>query len=315
MSATSLNSSGATTPSMSEALPLKTRSIHYCNFRTATRLSNEDARAITALHDKVAQRISSVLDAYLGTAIDVRFGSLVQYPAKDHIASLPATSYVVPFSSSKFIVEFTLDLIFPIIELLMGGTGEAKEPGRELSEIEEEIMKDIVLLVAQEAEDLWRIPDLELDAETRISPSAMFQIFRPSEKLTVLPFECTIGSTSGSFNMVLSTPACDALIKSIKANRPLRKNSVWNFPVPPLRERMLDCEVEVIAELANLKVSVRDLVMLEPGSVLKLHAPIRAPGMLMAGGRGLFEAVPVRSNSQRAAQLGRRTETIDWKMR
>lgn len=85
------------------------------------------------------------------------------------------------------------------------------------------------------------------------------------------------------------------------------------FPAPPIRERILDCDMEVSAELPGLKVAVRDLIALQPGSVLKLRAPINTPGMLTAGGLGIFEAVPVRKGSQKAAQLGRRAPSPDWK--
>jgi flagellar motor switch protein FliM len=57
---------------------------------------------------------------------------------------------------------------------------------------------------------------------------------------------------------------------------------------------------------------VRDLLALQPGCVLKLRAPVRNPGMLTVGGREIFEAVPVRNGSQKAAQLGRRTQFTNW---
>lgn len=83
----------------------------------------------------------------------------------------------------------------------------------------------------------------------------------------------------------------------------------------PLRERILDCDIEVTAELPGLRVHVRDLIALQPGSVLKLHAPTRKLGMLTAGGHGMFEAAPVRIGSQRAAQLGRWVRPVDGKGR
>jgi flagellar motor switch protein FliM len=105
------------------------------------------------------------------------------------------------------------------------------------------------------------------------------------------------------------------LMAQIKQDQPQKQTRVWSFPSPPLRERILECDVEVSSELPCLKVAVRDLIALQPGSVLKLRAPIRIPGMLTAGGRGLFEAVPVRSGTQRAAQLGRRAPSTEWKRR
>jgi flagellar motor switch protein FliM len=293
----------------------KTRTVYSCNFRSAGRLSNEDARALTAIHEGFAQCVSSALDAYIGTSIAVKLDGLDQLSIKDHIAGLPVHCFIVPGSANSIFVEFDNELAFPIIELLLGGSGEARDPGRELSEIEEEIMQDILLLIWRQAVSAWRTPNLELAVSPRIQASEMSQAFAVNEKATVLRFEAQIGNVTGTFRLVASAEFVTTLLKQTKIEQPQRKSRVRSFPVPPLRERILDCDVEVTAELPSLRVSVRDLIALQPGSVLKLHAPIRNPGMLTAAGHGLFEAAPVRIGSQRAAQLGRWTRSTDRERR
>ena len=298
-----------------EQTPLKARSVYKCNFRTAGKLSNENARAVSTMHEEIAQLVAGTLDRYLGTAPEVKLGTIDQVTVKEHVASTPSLNYIVPFSSGQVTVEFDNDLVFPMIELLMGGKIEAKSTSRDLSEIEEEIMQDIVLLIVRQAESIWAIPDLSLIPDLNIKSSMTFQSFRPTEKLTVLRFDVTIGNLAGGFNLVISTALLDSLLRRIKKDQPQKSAKVWSFPMLPLGERILDCEFEVIAELSALKVAVKDLVTLQPGSVLKLRAPIQIPGTLTAGGRGLFEAVPVRSGSHRAAQLRHRTNSKDWKRR
>ena len=302
-----------------QSAPQKTlvrqRTVHPCNFRTAGRLSNEHARLLSALHETFALRLASTLDAYLGTGVEIKLETLDQLPIKDHIAGIPPLSYVVPFSSNTMIVELDNELVFPVIELLMGGTGNAINAGRELSEIEEEIMQDVIALLARQAEAVWRIPNLSLVSGPRIKPTLMHHAFAPNEKVVVLRFGIELAGATGSFNLVFPTEFLNVLMTQIKQDQPQKQKRVWSFPTPPLRERILECDIEVSSELPALKVAVRDLIALQPGSVLKLRAPIRIPGMLTAGGRGLFEAVPVRSGTQRAAQLGRRAPSTEWKRR
>src|SRR5665213_1577212 len=94
---------------------VKPRSIHACNFRSAGRLSNENARSLTAIHETFARQLASALDVYLGTGLEVKLQTLDQLPLADHIASIPSLSYVVPFSLSTMpgavIVECDLDLV------------------------------------------------------------------------------------------------------------------------------------------------------------------------------------------------------------
>ena len=176
-------------------------------------------------------------------------------------------------------------------------------------------MLDVVLLLWRQATMAWRIPDLSDAAGPRIKAGEMQQAFSMNEKATVLSFGVKLGSATGTFSLVLSAEFVKTLLKQLKVDQPQRKSRVRSFPMPPLRERILDCDVEVTSELPGLRVAVRDLISLQPGSVLKLHAPIRNPGMLTAGGHGLFEAAPVRIGSQRAAQLGQWVRSTDRERR
>lgn len=293
----------------------KQRTVHSCNFRSAGRMSNEDARALTAIHETFALQLAGALDTYVGTGLEVKLDSLDQLPIREHIASIPPMSYILPFSANTLVVEFDLELVFPIIELLMGSTSVESGEARELSEIEEEVMQSVMTVLVRQAESVWRVPGLSLVPGTRLKPALMHQCFTPNEKVTVLKFVIEVAGVSGAFKLVFSAEFLNGLMTQIKRDQPQKKTRVWSFPMAPLRERILDCDFTVSSELPGLRVAVRDLIALRPGSVLKLRAPIRNPGVLAAGGRSMFEAVPVRNGTQRAAQLGRRVSSTDWKRR
>jgi flagellar motor switch protein FliM len=57
-----------------------------------------------------------------------------------------------------------------------------------------------------------------------------------------------------------------------------------------------------------MRVLVKDLVDLKPGTVLKMKAPMRSPGRLTVEGVDIFEAMPVRTGSLKAAQLSGRLQ-------
>jgi flagellar motor switch protein FliM len=294
----------------------KQRSVYACNFRSAGRLSNENARSLTAAHETFARHLASVLDAYLGTGLEVKLQTLDQLPIKEHIASIPPLTYIAPFSlttmPSTMIVECDIGLVFPIIDVLLGGTGASESNPRELSEIEEEIMQDVTSLIARQAESAWHMPAMSLAWNRRIKSSVLHQYCPPNEKVTRVRFEIEIAGVTGSFQLVFPTSFVNILIKQIKLEDPQKKGGIRYFPTPSIRERILDCDVMVAADLPGMKVAVRDLLALQPGCVLKLRAPVRNPGMLTVGGREIFEAVPVRNGSQKAAQLGRRTQFTNW---
>jgi flagellar motor switch protein FliM len=294
----------------------KQRTVQACDFRSAGRLSNENARALTALHEIFARRVVSALDAYLGTGLAIKLLTLEQQPIQDHMAGVPPLTYIVPFSPgtmpSAMILECDIDLVFPIIELLLGGTGSSATGARELSEIEEEIMQDVTSLIARQAESAWHMPHMSLVANRRIKSTMLQQYCPPNDKVTIAKFEMEIAGAIGMFQLVFPSAFVAGLIKQIKLDQPLKKGGLSYFPTADIRERILDCDVLVAAGVPRMKVAVRDLIALQPGCVLKLRAPVRTPGTLTAEGMEIFEAIPVRNGSQKAAQLVRRVQPTGW---
>ena len=297
-------------------LPGKQRSVHACDFRSAGRLSNENARALTAIHEVFARHVATALDAYLGTGLAIKLQTLEQHPLKDHMAAMPPLSYIVPFSlstmPSTMILECDLNLVFPIIELLLGGAGTSVSDPRELSEIEEEIMQDVTSLIARQAENAWHLPHMSLVANRRVKAAMLTSYCPPNDKVTVAKFEVEIAGINGTFQLAFPSSFVAVLIAQIKLDEPQKKSGLRFFPTPSIRERILDCDVTVAAGVPRMKVAVRDLIALQPGCVLKLRAPVRIPGMLTVEGMELFEAMPVRNGAQKAAQLVRRVQTTSW---
>jgi flagellar motor switch protein FliM len=57
-----------------------------------------------------------------------------------------------------------------------------------------------------------------------------------------------------------------------------------------------------------MRVLVRDLIDLKPGTILKMKAPVKHLGRLTVEGVDIFEALPVRNGTLKAAQLSCRSQ-------
>jgi len=294
----------------------RSRSVQPCDFRAAGRLSNENARALTAMHEACARNVAGALVNYVGAELKLKLLALDQVPVQDYVASVPALNYLASFPlsaiSSTMTLEFDINLIFPVIDLLLGGTGVAANEPRELSEIEDEIMQDLSLLVAQQVASTWGMADSRLVATARVKPVDLPGMFPAGEKITLVRFVMEVADVTGTFQVVFPSSLVSVLIKQSKAGQAQNKGALRFFPTTSLRERILDCDVTVAADLPSMRVSVRDLIGLQPGYVLKLRAPVRTPGMLTVEGVEICEAVPVRNGAQKAAQVGRRVQPSSW---
>jgi flagellar motor switch protein FliM len=199
-------------------------------------------------------------------------------------------------------------LIFPIIDLLLGGAGTASEEARELTDIDEEIMQSVTALIIKEVERSWRTLNLSLTPGRCIKPAMIQQVFLANEKLVLLMFEMTLGGTTGPFNIVLPTSFVGFLLRHLKAAQSKKISSLRLLRNPSLRERILDCDFTVAADITQMRVVVKDLIDLKPGTILRMNAPVRIPGRLTVEDVEIFEALPVRNGARKAAQLSARSQ-------
>lgn len=293
---------------MSDSTP-RQRMIHPCNFRYAGRLSNENARFLTALHERFAMSVSNALELYLGASLRVRMVFLEQMAIADYISGIAPSNYLLPYSmdvmDANCLIDMDIALILPVIDLLLGGSGDPGEQVHELTEIDEEIMKSVSVLIAKELEHTWKALNLTLTPGRCMKPAMVQQIFPVNEKLVLLMFEMTVGSSNGTFTIAVPTPFVGFLLRHLKQSQSKKSMRLQR---PSLRERILDCDFELSAEVLQMRMQLKDLLNLKPGAVLRAKSPVKDPAKLTVEGVEVFDALPVRSGQFKAAQIVARTQ-------
>jgi flagellar motor switch protein FliM len=98
------------------------------------------------------------------------------------------------------------------------------------------------------------------------------------------------------------------LLRHLNAMQSKKASSLRQLRSSSLRERILDCDIEVSADITQMRVLVKDLVGLKPGTILKMKAPVKRPGRLTVDNVEIFEALLVRNGTRKAAQLSTRSQ-------
>lgn len=288
-----------------------------CNFRSAGRLSNESARTLTSLHEVMARNLTNTLDVYLGTGLEVRFHSLEQIAMEEFKSKTAAGGYMLPCavkpSTSMVLLEIENALMFTVIDLLLGGTGAKLEATRELTEIDEDIMEGVSALIAEEVGRVLQPLSYSVVPGRCVKPNAAHRIFPPTEKIVRIQFDLSVAEMTGALFVALPASIASNLVRTIRMDQSSVTGASGFEPLPSLRHRMLECKFAVAGEIPELKVPVRSLAAIEPGSVLILSVPVDAPGKLTLEGNNYFDALPVRHGNAKAMQLLHRirARTID----
>ena len=246
-----------------EKQPPRPRTIHSCNFRYAGRLSNENARALTALHEKFALNVTNSLELYLGTSLRLKLLSLEQMAILDYTSKMGSNSYLLPCSlnvmESNFLMEMDIALIFPIIDLLLGGAGTASEDTRELTDIDEEIMQSVTALIIKEVERSWRTLNLSLTPGRCIKPAMIQQVFLANEKLVLLMFEMTLGGTHWTIQHRAADIVCRVPAEALESGAV--EEDIEPSAFPESQSSRADSRLRLhcsLAEITQMRVVVKD---------------------------------------------------------
>jgi flagellar motor switch protein FliM len=280
--------------------------VEPCNFHNTGQMSDQYVRFMTSLYESYARSVSNSLGAYLRARFEMALASVEQLPVRDFLAGFREAGYVALLNlepgDSVVVLQVETAIVFPIIDVLLGGFGTPSAIARELTEIDRELMEGVTQILARQLETAWQPlgPKIRLDRQQK---AAQIQsVYSATEKLTILTFEARLNETAGAIILSLPANVGSALLREISSDLQGRP-SPDSANQPSLRARILECRFDSTVGLSDLKVRLRDLVGLRPGSVLNLRVPVQSPAALILGGREFFEAIPVRSGKQRAAQL------------
>lgn len=284
------------------------RVIQPCNFRSAGQMPERYARFMTGLFEAFARNVSNSLGAYLRARFEMVLASVEQMPVRDFLGDFQEGGFVAVLSlqpaNTAVLMQVDNSLVFPIIDVLLGGFGTPSPRSREMTEIDEEIMEGVAQIICRQLEATWQPMGIEIRLDRHQKATQVQNVFSANEKLTTLTFEIKLNETIGAVNLSFPTSFASSMLRQISAD-PRKKARLRAGQRSGLRERVLDCAFTSTMGIANLRVPLRDLLALRPGSVLNLRVPVKNPASLILGGRSFFEAVPVRSGKQRAAQLSR----------
>jgi flagellar motor switch protein FliM len=287
-----------------------------CNFRQSARISKEQVRAVSQLHELFARNLTHSLGAYLRLAFEVNLVSAEQLNYGEFLQRIPEVTYLVSMTlrpvGVSAAVEIDLPLAFPIIDVLLGGAGRAEPTVREITEIEEQILESVVKIIGRELQSTW-LPVLEVEFtfEQRLRQADISRLMPPSEKILSLSFEIRMPEARGMLNVALPAAVANALLRKLTQQASYRKQRGTTDTTAQMRRRLDHCVFPVELVLPEQRIRVAQILALQPGDILKLNYGLRGAASLLISGKELFNAHPVRTGLHRGAQVYERVRSLD----
>ena len=278
-----------------------------CDFKQAGQIKKDQVRAIANLHEGFARSLTNALGAYLRVIFEVNLVSVEQLTFREFLQRIPDLAYLATFQVKPMGATAALDLepslVFPIIDLLLGGVGRMSEQEREITEIEEGIMEGVVRILCGELQCAWASLGSTLEFDERLQPSQLQRLMPPGDKTLCLSFEIHMPESHGVMNVAFPAVASNALLRRLDQDGGYSRHRGPSTSRERMIEHALSFPFEFALGMPPTRLPIRSLLDLKPGDVIALPHRADSPIDGIIAGRPLYEAVPIRSGNQRASRI------------
>lgn len=254
------------------------------DFRRPDKFSKEHLRSLRILHESFARMLGSALTSYLSAGVQVRLTMLEQGTYDEYIQSLPTPTviYVVGLAPlpGQAIVELNLPVARVLIDRLLGGTGSPPQRAAEMTEIELALLKTIGQFILSSLREAWTnvVPLRPTMQEPVLSPE-LAQFATMAEATVMLVLEVALFKTTGTISMCLPyqvlQPVLDNLTSQVWFGGSTRVTA--DDTRGQMSDRIGQVALPITAELGRAEMTVRALLDLQEGQVLRLDTNANGP--------------------------------------
>src|SRR5258708_7610508 len=173
--------------------------VQVYDFRRTDLIARDQIRAINLLHESFARSISASLSAYLRAYVVVNLVSVEQISFTDFTNCLPSPTSLMTLGIKPYegnaVLEINPSLVFPILEMLLGGAGKGSgSMNREITEIEQTILDGLLRIILSDLRTAWgAITSIDFGIESHETKPELLQVMAPNEAVVVSSIEIRIG--------------------------------------------------------------------------------------------------------------------------
>src|SRR4051794_3439722 len=179
------------------------------DFRRPDRIAKSQLRALHQLHDHFVRNLVSSLSAYLRSYVIINLVSVEQLSYAEFLECLPSPTCISSLGIKPYdgnaVLELNSSLIFPILEILLGGDGKVQSSSkREITEIEKVLLDGLFRLILRDLKEAWRLVNpIDFSIENVEAEPQFLQILAPTEAVVAVAIEIRIGDAVGMMNIAM----------------------------------------------------------------------------------------------------------------
>lgn len=259
----------------------KKKDIYEYDFRRPTRVSKDQLKTIRTLHESFTEIFGFYLASRLQTMATIELLAVDQLRYSEYVLSItnPGCIYIydVMETEGRCVLEMNPELVYVIVERLLGGSGAKPSAPRSITTIEQRLMKPLIQQALLNLTKAWQpITELNFKLSGFESNPDFVQIAPASEIVIVISCEIRIGEDSFMFNICYPSFALEDVIAKLGQQyySSVIKNKNRELTRKQISAHLENTPIEVRTLLGSTEITLNDLLNLEKGDVICLDTRI-----------------------------------------
>ena len=236
------------------------------------------------IHDRFVRLFRLTLSNALRRVVDINVRSTELIKFGEFIKTLPVPTSMNLFRMTPLrgnaMMVFETRLVFTLVEMFFGGGGdvESKTEGRDFTEIESRMIKRVIISGLEDLQTSWRpvFPAQVNYVRSEVNPQFV-SIVPHSEIVVVVTFDIEIGRTPMSIIVCVPYSMIEPIRTRLNAGFQSEQDEKDNTWSNRFKQNLQKVDVELIAKLGEMNISVRDFLNLEKNDVLYLEHETKSP--------------------------------------
>ena len=251
------------------------------DFRNPQKIAKDQLRTLQIIHENFGRLFQTFLSGYLRAPVKTTILTVDQlaYSEFSNAISNPAFLSIIDFKplSGQVLMDISTDVVFSMIDRLLGGDGTDKQELRPFSEIELSLLENMMNKVMPIIQEAWaNVIELKPKLD-KIEVNPQFaQIVPPNETIALITMNIEVGSTEGMLNICIPHLVIEPILDKLSTKYwfSTSEKDLTKEEISVIRERILDTKVPVRAELGSSTVRIKDVLNLQNGDVIKLDTNV-----------------------------------------
>jgi flagellar motor switch protein FliM len=280
------------------------------NFRKPNRVSKDQIKMLQSIHETFARLYTSSLTTLVRGLVEVEFQGVEQVSYGEALMALSAPTCLSVFNMEPLKGGAVLDInartLFLAIDRLLGGSGLLPVRVREFTEVERVLVERIAIRAMVDLRQAWHhVGSFGFRVDHTETNPQFVQLTSANEVVVAVTFTIKIGDVVGPMVIIYPHVLLEPVMARLSSQRWFAQSPRTTTPDEGagLNGNVLRVGVTVRGLLAEVPLTVRDVLAMKPGDIITSGRPVDTPAVVELEGVPRFTAHPGIANRRKALRL------------